>query len=877
MDNSSIKIESKQYNNQIQNLSDYAKSLKGVNHDEVISMVLKDGWDVTARSLGFKIEHYDNLKLAGWMVLYAVQDKTPSSIEEYANRLKSRFTPEVYNYLIENKVILQELVQSRKDVIFNCDWFSANSFLSYLAKPKDGENIVENVQFMWLRISIAHHIGDFQMIKSMFNNLCDQYYITASPTIYNAGFVNGQMASCFLIPIGDNLESILYTGVGDSGLLSKYNGGLGIDMSRLRHSKIGAFGKSNGLIPWIYLYNAVVRAVNQGGRRKGACTLYCRPHHVDIYEFCEAGLKTGDHYQRAHDVNFAVWFPWIFWERVKNDENWSLFCPAETNRLNDLWGFEFEAEYIKCENDPKINRKTVKARDFYKHIVECQRKCSMPYIMHGDTCNMKSNHKNLGYIRCSNLCLEIVEFSSTDEIAVCNLASISLKAFVKTSSNKEILDSTGLSDSKILEYIQNNYDFDKLGSITRECVINLNKVIDCNFYPLEKARKSNMKNRPIGLGIQGLAEALHAMDFTFHDIVDPKVASQKTKIFNKMISACIYWNALAQSIDLAIKDGAYQNFEGSPFSEGKLQFDLWQEEFKMLKSKGRIDFKVRKEEDDDQLDPWTWCQKSYKLSNGDEIQPSWISIKRCLKLYGIRNSLLTTKMPTASSSQPLRNCESDEAHQTNLYTRKVLQGNYPVINRYLLFDLENLGLWNKYTFDLLQADQGSIKYLADFIRSNKSYYPCFDFNNKDSWNRLLYVQEKYKTMWELSMKVFLELSADRGRYIDQSQSTNIYISDPTDAQLMALHMLTASLGLKTGMYYLRQAPAMQVICFTVDPHIANFVKDKRDNKNDVIESLLDENDKKRDTDVSNLKSSLTLKKSQKIRFCDEKEMCISCQ
>ncbi len=577
---------------------------------------------------------------------------------------------------------------------------------------------------------------------------------------------------------------------------------------------------SKVIVPWIYLYNGVIRAVDQGGRRPGACTVYCRPHHTDIYEFCEMSLKTGEHYQRAHSLNFAIWFPWLFWDRVRKDQDWTLFCPAHTKKLNDIWGIEWIKQYEQYERNSSVKKTVVKARHLLNHITSIERKSGMPYIMHGDACNMKSNQKNLGYIRSGNLCLEVIQYSSDDEISACNLASISLRAFCR--------GKTGI--------LLQDYDFKLLGKKIRQCVRNLNKVIDENWYPLDKIVKSNKAHRPIGIGVSGFAEMLHELDLPFQDPKNPSEPHPKTRRLNKMIFACMYWNALVESVKLAIKDGSYSSFKGSPIAEGKFQFDLWADEYELLNKHNFINPNIRKKEDDQPIDPCHWEQDTILLTDKNKrlyvLQPTWDSLRHNIDKFGLRNSLLLTVMPTASSAQPLRNGESVEAHQSNIYSRKVNKGAYPVINRYMIKDLQELSLWNRSTIDLIHSDRGSISKLYQFVLDNHDRY--LDYKSTDTNNiRLKWIIEKYKTMWELSMKIFMKMAAERGRYICQSQSTNIYLAEPTDEQLRALHLYGHYLGLKTGMYYLRSLAGTTAIKFSVDPKIINYVNNVKIEQQDV--------------------------------------------
>lgn len=660
--------------------------------------------------------------------------------------------------------------------------------------------------------------------------------------------VEGVMAqNCFLFSIGDDLDSILKTGIYRGGMISKASGGLGFDVSRVRHSEISNKGFSNGIVPMLQLYNYMVRYVDQGGRRKGAATIFLRPHHIDVEDFIELPRKTGDKYARAHDINICLWTSWIFWQRVQEDGKWTLFCPARVPQLNDLYGKEFTKAYEAAEKDPTIashHKKVISARDLYNKIRAVIRECGMPYLMNGDAANIKSNHKHMGYISGSNLCLEVIEYTDDDTIAVCNLHSLSLRMFakgpLKSSDNKGIREA---------------FDFKLLAHMSRRVVENLNKVIDHNWYPLDKVKdgvikpkiinRSNKKHRPVGMGVAGFAEMLHIMDLAFED--------KEVSDLNKMIFACMYWNALAQSIQLAIRDGVYETFKGSPTSHGQLQFDLWREEFEVVGANA-----ARKYEDDEPITPDVWGQKEFILytadgqSVQDTILPTWADIKRCIMKYGLRNSLLIALMPTASTAQVRRNCESVEAHQNNMYSRKVLKCSYPVLNRYMVTDLEDIGLWNDNTVEFIRVRNGSIKDFGKYVSDNADLFPAFNKN----WERLKVVERKFKTMWEIPQRVFMKLAADRSRYIDQSSSTNIYIRDCDDEKLKAVHIYANMLGLKTLMYYLRQTGG-ETIKFTADPSMIKHIKGL------TVDAINE--DKPKET---------VTKKPEKVICTDE--VCVSC-
>nr|WIL04087.1 intein-containing ribonucleotide-diphosphate reductase large subunit [Cedratvirus lena] len=553
-------------------------------------------------------------------------------------------------------------------------------------------------------------------------------------------------------------------------------------------------------------FTTEIGLAHNGGRRKGAATIYTRPHHIDIVEFVELNQLTGDIYSRAHDIDLAVWTSWLFWKRVEEDGPWSLFCPALTKSLNKIWGIKFMEEYERLEKDESIPRKTISARKLLDIICTNQQAGGRLYTMNGDGANQKSNQKNLGYISHGNLCLEILQYSSSKEIAACNLAQISL--------------------SHMVEDGQVNYDL--LSRIAKRACENLNAIIDRNWFPFEEITRSNKKHRPMGIGVSGFAEMLHKLDLPFEDPVVREV--------NKKIFACIYFNALAQSIVLSIEEGMkeglpskpYESFTGSPASQGKFQFDLWAEEFDLLKQNG-IPCN-RKKEDDLPLQPSSWGQKAILLPNGDTILPTQEDLRRCMVKYGLRNSLLIALMPTATSSIVLRNCESVEAHQTNIYSRKLQSGNYPMVNRFLIEDLSKIGLWNLNTVQLIQADEGSISKLDKFVSTHPELYP--EFNG--DWQRLTHVQKKYKTMWEIPQNLFIKLAADRARYVCQSQSTNLYFKYPQVSTLNKAQRFAFASGLKTLVYYIRQQPAVETLKITISHFIQSFVNSMNKKNNSPI-------------------------------------------
>ncbi len=1110
--------------------------LPNIDRKYVTDLVVQFGLYGGARILGFNVEHYDNLSMAGRLAIENLRHTSPKTLLEYAEVMRERLNKPTYNFIIQNHVALQKALDDNNHYDFDNDWFSANTFITtYSAAPSYGASPVETPQYIWMRVAVQEHHDSENAVDTViqrYEDMARGMYTPASPTIFNAGMNNHQMSSCFLLTIGDDMEQILKHGIYRGGMISKASGGLGFDVSRVRHSEIGNRGVSHGIVPMLQLYNYMVRYVDQcftpettvytrtgpkaiseitpgdlcvtidgshdtvdyvmphefdgevidievtnafkpvsvtqvhpmfairaendsdltrenadwipagrlqvgdfialsiptyendlkeydsddlmfyglmisngsidrackcsiivsgnpvvkfvhdylalrcikyktktldcgaeyvtwsgtnnfrftrnmlcdhtgnsiihsnflhlprektvkllqglfypfpsgyettcialaesvrylllrtnieiigsstidgkgdcyqfeisgdirslegvempkegivwarvknvsaprpykgivydlqmqekhnylthiglahnGGFRRGAATVYLRPHHIDIEEFIELPRKVGDKNARAHDLNICIWYGWLFMERVRTDGLWTLFCPARTSHLNNLSGVAFTKAYIEAENDPTIaphHKRVIRAQELYDKIVNVQKEAGMPYLMNGDAANLKSNHRHKGYIRSSNLCLEVIEYTDDETIAVCNLHSLSLRMYAKHHVNRSLPAEVSLREA---------VDFELLSRMSRRVIENLNKVIDHNWYPLDKhdedgnvtkpkiINKSNKAQRPTGMGVSGFAEMLHILDLPFEDGL--------TKVLNKMVFACMYWNALAQSVQLSILDGPCAYHEGSPASEGKLQFDLWREEFAILGPNN-----ARKYEDDDPLDPSVWGQLPFELVyNGvviDTILPTWDDIKRCVMSYGLRNSLLIALMPTASTAQIRRNCETVEAHQNNMYSRKVLKASYPVLNRYLVGDLGELGAWNGSTVDYLRVKNGSIQGLGSYVENNPILFPNYTHDE----DRMALIEKKYKTIWELPQRLFVDLDADRLRYICQSASHNVYMLNPEDTKIKARHLYAEMKGLKTIMYYLRQTGG-ETIKFTADPTTEKHIR-----------------------------------------------------
>ena len=586
----------------------------------------------------------------------------------------------------------------------------------YLQKIND--EIIETPQYLYARVSIGIHGDDIERVVETYDAMSKGLFIHATPTLFNAGTPRPQMSSCFLVANKDDSIDGIYDTVKECAQISKWAGGIGLHVHDIRANKShirGTNGTSDGIIPMLRVYNATARYVNQAGRRKGSIAVYLEPWHADILDFLEIRLNQGDEEARCRDLFSAMWIPDLFMKRVEEGGNWSLFCPDKAMGLSDVYGKEFEELYERYEREG-LATKVVPAADIWKAIIKSQSETGTPYMLYKDACNEKSNQKNLGTIKSSNLCCEILEHTDKDETAVCNLASIALPKFV----NKE----TG------------EFDYEELHRISKIVTRNLNQVIDRNFYPTDTAKRSNMRHRPIGIGVQGLADVFILCREPF--------GSEKSREMNRLIFETIYHASLESSCELADKYGAYETFEGSPFSQGILQFDMWD----APKLSGRYDWNAMRER-----------------------------VKK-----GTRNSLLLAPMPTASTSQILGNNECFEPYTQNIYVRRTLAGEFVVVNKHLVEDLKKVGLWSKEMKDLMVKANGSVQSIID-IPAN--------------------IKELYKTVWEMSQKVIIDMAADRGVFIDQSQSMNLFVESPTLSKLSSMHFYAWKAGLKTGMYYLR--------------------------------------------------------------------------
>ena len=658
---------------------------------------------------------------------------TMRQMHEYVNPKTGKKAPliadDVMEIIEKNAELLDSTVIYDRD--FSYDYFGFKTLeRSYLLRMEG--TIAERPQQMLLRVAIGIHKEDIQEAIATYEGMSKGLYTHATPTLFNAGTPKPQMSSCFLLPMKDDSIDGIYDTLKQTAKISQSAGGIGMSVHNVRATGSyirGTNGTSNGLVPMLRVFNDTARYVDQGGgKRKGSFAMYLEPWHADVFDFLDLRKNTGKEELRARDLFYALWIPDLFMKRVEEDGEWSLLCPNECPGLFDAYGEEFEKLYAQYEADGKA-RKVIKARELWTKILEAQIETGTPYMLYKDACNIKSNQKNLGTIRSSNLCTEIMEYSAPDEVAVCNLASMALPKYIKDGE------------------FDHQFFYETVYKVTR----NLNAVIDQNYYPVPEARNSNMRHRPIGLGVQGLADTFIKLRLPF--------TSPEAKALNKEIFETMYFAACKASCDVAKTEGSYETYEGSPMSEGQFQFNLWGVSEDDLS--GRWDWKALREE---------------------------------IKSNGMRNSLLVAPMPTASTSQILGNNECFEPYTSNLYTRRVLSGEFIVVNKHLLMDLVELGLWNEDVKNAVMANNGSIQSIEGIPEN---------------------IKELYKTVWELSMKDIIDMAADRGLFIDQSQSMNLFVESPNMGKLTSMHFYAWKAGLKTGMYYLRTKAASAAIKFTV--------------------------------------------------------------
>lgn len=685
--------------------------------------------------------HPDYAKLAARISVSNLHKNTRKSFSEtmadlynYVNPRTGKKAPllsdEVYKVIQENAETLDSTIIYNRD--FGYDYFGFKTLeRSYLLKLNG--KIAERPQHMLMRVAVGIHLDDMESVVETYELMSKKYFTHATPTLFNSGTPKPQMSSCFLLAMKDDSIDGIYDTLKHTAKISQSAGGIGLSIHNIRATGsyiAGTNGTSNGIVPMLRVFNDTARYVDQGGgKRKGSFAIYVEPWHADIMDFLDLKKNHGKEEMRARDLFYAMWIPDLFMKRVEQNGTWTLMCPNECPGLFDSYAEEFEKKYEEYEAAGK-GRKTIKARDLWEKILESQIETGTPYMLYKDAANRKSNQKNLGTIRSSNLCTEILEYTSPDEVAVCNLASIALPMFIKG----------------------NEFDHKELFRVTKRVTRNLNRVIDRNYYPVKEAENSNFRHRPIGLGVQGLADTFIRLRMPF--------TSDEAKTLNQEIFETIYFAAVTASMEMAKEEGAYETFKGSPISQGEFQFNLWG--IKDEELSGR----------------WNWTK-----------------LRKDVMKHGVRNSLLVAPMPTASTSQILGNNECFEPYTSNIYTRRVLSGEFIVVNKHLLEDLVNLGLWTEELKQELMRANGSIQHIEGIPQE---------------------IKDLYKTVWELSMKDIIDMSRQRGYFIDQSQSLNLFMENANFAKLTSMHFYAWKSGLKTGMYYLRTKSAVDAIKFTLD-------------------------------------------------------------
>jgi len=682
----------------------------------------------------------------------ATMRKLYNYVDDASGKKLPLIADDVMQIIEDNADLLDSTIIYDRDFAF--DYFGFKTLeKSYLLRI--GGKVAERPQHMYMRVAVGIHKHDIDSVIKTYHLMSERWFTHATPTLFNAGSPKPQMSSCFLLTMKEDSIDGIYDTLKQTAKISQSAGGIGLAIHNIRATGSyigGTNGTSNGIIPMLRVFNDTARYVDQGGgKRKGAFAIYLEPWHADVFEFLDLRKNHGKEEARARDLFYALWISDLFMKRVEANGEWSLFCPNEAPGLSDCWGAEFEKLYTQYEVDGKA-RKTIKAQELWFKILESQIETGTPYLLYKDAANSKSNQQNLGTIKSSNLCTEILEYTSPDEVAVCNLASIALPRFV----------------------IDGKFDHEKLFEVTYQVTKNLNAVIDNNYYPVEEARNSNMRHRPVGLGVQGLADVFIMLRLPFE--------SELAKVLNKNIFETLYFAAMTSSKDLAKEHGAYETFTGSPVSKGIFQFDMWG----VTPS-----------------DRWDWA-----------------ALKEEVKQHGVINSLLVAPMPTASTSQIFGNNECFEPYTSNIYTRRVLSGEFIIVNKHLLKDLVNLGLWNNNMKNKIIAANGSIQNIEEIPAD---------------------IKELYKTVWEIKQRNLIDMAADRGAYICQSQSLNLFVDSPSTSKLTSMHFYAWKKGLKTGMYYLRSQAATQAVQFTVkkqgskevEPVIPQAINNNLATSNDV--------------------------------------------
>jgi ribonucleoside-diphosphate reductase alpha subunit len=711
------------------------KTIEGI-YDGVSTTELDNLAAETAASLTTR--HPDYALLASRIAVSNLHKNTTKSfsqtmrkLHQYVDDVTSKPMPliadDVMEIIEKNADLLDSTIIYDRDFAF--DYFGFKTLeRSYLLKVNG--KIVERPQHLYMRVAIGIHKDDLEQAIKTYNLMSERWFTHATPTLFNAGTPKPQLSSCFLLTMKEDSIDGIYDTLKQTAKISQSAGGIGLAIHNIRATGSyigGTNGTSNGIIPMLRVFNDTARYVDQGGgKRKGAFAIYLEPWHADVFSFLDLRKNHGKEELRARDLFYALWIPDLFMKRVEENGDWTLMCPNECPGLSDCFGEAFENLYVQYEREGR-GRKTIKAQELWFAILDAQIETGTPYLLYKDAANSKSNQQNLGTIKSSNLCTEIIEYTDANEVAVCNLASLALPRFVK----------------------DGRFDFEKLYEVTYQVAVNLNKVIDVNYYPVPEAERSNLRHRPIGLGVQGLADVFIMLRLPFE--------SDLARMLNKNIFETIYFAAMTASKDLARRDGYYETFPGSPLSMGMFQFDLWG-----VEASDRHD---------------------------------WESLRKEVIQYGVRNSLLVAPMPTASTSQILGNNECFEPYTSNIYTRRVLSGEFVIVNKHLLKDLVALGLWTNDMKNKIISANGSIQNIVEIPED---------------------LRELYKTVWEIRQRTLIDMAADRGAYICQSQSLNLFVSNPTASKLTSMHFYAWKKGLKTGMYYLRTQAATQAVQFTVE-------------------------------------------------------------
>ena len=682
------------------------------------------------------VHHYDYSKLASLICISNHQKEVNESLLTYVDSIDKDYISEEYVSIVKKHInYFNSIIDYKRD--FYIDYFGFKTLeRAYLIRTNN--KVIERIQHLWLRVAVQIHGENLELVKETYDALSNKEFIHATPTLYNAGTKRPQLSSCFLLGMEEDSIIGIYNTLAECAAISKWAGGIGLHIHDVRAegSPIkGTNGTSNGIVPMLRVFNNTARYVDQGGgKRNGSFAIYLEPWHADIENFLDLRKNHGDEEKRAKDLFYALWIPDLFMEKIEKNEDWYLMCPNQSKGLSDVYGDKFKELYnYYIENGTYI--KKINARDLWFRILDSQMETGTPYMLYKDACNQKSNQQNIGIIKSSNLCCEIVEYSDSKQSAVCNLASISLSSMVKDDENKKV------------------FDYDKLHKTTKIVTTNLNKLIDVNYYPTNKTEKSNNLHRPIGIGVQGLADVFALMDVAFE--------SKEAAEINKNIFETIYHASMEKSMELSKIEGPYSSFQGSPLSEGKFQFDLWG-----VKPSDRYD---------------------------------WDKLRQDIIENGVRNSLCVAPMPTASTSQILSNNECFEPFTSNIYTRRTLAGEFIVINKHLMKELIDLNLWDTKMKDKIIEDKGSIQNIPGLSQ---------------------HIKDKYKIVWEIPMKSVINMAKDRGAFICQSQSMNLWIEEPNYKILTNMHMYAWKSGLKTGMYYLRRKAKHSAQQFTIVPECA---------------------------------------------------------